>query len=139
MTVFVVDTSVAVKWFVPEIHTERASSILASTNRLHAPDLLPAEFGNTLWKKFRRDELDRAEVQTVASALPVVPINFHSSIGLLRGALEIAFETSGTVCDSLYVCLAIALDCQFVTADEKLCNALQSTELSARVLHVGDV
>ena len=55
-----VGTSVAVKWLVPEIHTERASSILTPTNQLHAPDLFSAEFGNTLWKKSRREELDRA-------------------------------------------------------------------------------
>ena len=34
----VVDASVAVKWYVPEIHSARAERLLDQANELHAPD-----------------------------------------------------------------------------------------------------
>jgi predicted nucleic acid-binding protein len=42
----VVDASVAVKWYVPELDSQRAHLILAGGHRLIAPDLLLAEVGN---------------------------------------------------------------------------------------------
>jgi predicted nucleic acid-binding protein len=43
---YVVDASVAVKWFVPEIHSAEALRLLSSDCELLAPDLLPSELGN---------------------------------------------------------------------------------------------
>jgi predicted nucleic acid-binding protein len=55
---FVVDASVAVKWFVPEIYDAQALRLLSGSHQLVAPDLLYVEAGNILWKKgaARRDE-----------------------------------------------------------------------------------
>lgn len=39
----VVDASVVIKWFVPEAGSDAASRLLASEDRLEAPDLLFAE------------------------------------------------------------------------------------------------
>ena len=43
---YVVDASVAVKWLLPEEHTEQAESLLVEGNTFAAPDLLFAEVGN---------------------------------------------------------------------------------------------
>ncbi|HKO55026.1 MAG TPA: type II toxin-antitoxin system VapC family toxin [Thermoanaerobaculia bacterium] len=56
----VVDASVAIKWFVPEVHSITAIQVLHGEAALAAPDLIYSEFGNTLWKKTRRGELSRA-------------------------------------------------------------------------------
>jgi hypothetical protein len=37
MTAYVVDASVAVKWYVPEFHSVESSTLLESANALHAP------------------------------------------------------------------------------------------------------
>ena len=138
MSILVVDASVAVKWYVPEINHELASRLLDDRYELHAPDLLPSEFGNTLWKKFRAKELSSREVTAIVRAIGKVPLEIHPSLTLLEGATEIAIRTARTVYDSLYVALAVTLDRPLVTADARLVNALKSSPLSSYVRHVAD-
>src|ERR1700681_5012841 len=57
VSAFIVDASVVVKWFVPEIHTDAARRLLMLPHESFAPDLLFAETANTIWKKVRRGEL----------------------------------------------------------------------------------
>jgi len=51
----VIDASVAVKWFVVEPYSNEALRVLDTYQSgkafFHAPDLLPSEFANTIWKK----------------------------------------------------------------------------------------
>ena len=136
MSICVVDCSVALKWYVPEPHAESASQLLDGRHELHAPDLLLPEFGNCLWKKIRLGELTASESQTILRALQTVPLEIHSSELLLEAALELALHTTRTVYDSLYVALAILLDCPFVTADRRLVSALARSGLSVDVRHV---
>ena len=44
----VVDASVAVKWFLPEIDSDQALALLASDAVFHAPELLRLEIANAL-------------------------------------------------------------------------------------------
>jgi predicted nucleic acid-binding protein len=55
----VVDASVAVKWFLPEIHWEAAWRLRDSQIALQVPAFFELEFGNVLCKKVRRGELSR--------------------------------------------------------------------------------
>ena len=48
MSVFVIDASVVVKWFVPENHSGAARRLLALPLEYIAPDLLFAETANTI-------------------------------------------------------------------------------------------
>ncbi len=139
MSLFVVDSSVAVKWYVPEAGSESASRLLDAENELAAPDLLASEFGNALWKKHRRGELTGAEVVSIVRALQVVPLQLYSSLELLEAAVEIAVQTARTVYDSLYVALAVALHGTLVTADEPLLNALRESRLAGYVMHVREL
>ena len=50
MSRVVVDASVAVKWFLPEIHSGAALRYLDDDCERLAPDLLYVEFGNVIWK-----------------------------------------------------------------------------------------
>jgi len=136
MSAYVVDASVAVKWFVPESYSEEAGQLLKEGTELHAPDLLLPEFGNTLWKKFRRDELTEAEVHSVVGALSVVPLALYPSAMLLESALIISMDTSRTVYDGFYLALAALLKSPLVTADDRLFNGLRGSSLSHHVRHV---
>ena len=54
----VVDASVAVKWFVPEIYSVEALRLLDAGVRRHIPVLFHTEVGQTIWKKvYQRKEI----------------------------------------------------------------------------------
>lgn len=57
VSAFVVDASVVVKWFTPEIPSDAARRLVTFPHEYFAPDLPCAETANTTWKKTRRGEL----------------------------------------------------------------------------------
>jgi predicted nucleic acid-binding protein len=61
--VFVVDASLVVKWFVPEVHSEAARRWLEASHDYIAPDLVFPEAGNAIWKKIRRRELSGGHIR----------------------------------------------------------------------------
>ena len=129
----VVDASVAVKWFVPEIHAGRAASLLGGRFQLLAPDLLLAEAANTIWKKAARGELSEAEARQLVTAICETPIEMTPSRDIVAPAYEIAIRFGRTVYDSLYVALAVARECLLVTGDAKLVGALAGGQLGRYV------
>ena len=128
MSPCVIDASVAVKWYIPEVHHESALRLLERQRHggvhFHVPDLFLAETGNILWKKHRTGELERPEMRRIAQALGAVPKTVYPTAVLLTAALDLAAELDRTVYDCLYLALAGALDCPLVTADQKLRRAL---------------
>ena len=139
MSEFVVDASVAVKWFVPETGSKTASTLLDDAHDLHVPDLLFPEFGNILWKKVNRGELTLDDALTALQGLQAAGLELHATEPLLEPALRLGSETGRTVYDCLYVALAIGLDVRLVTADERLYNALQSTRHASHLMRVHDL
>jgi predicted nucleic acid-binding protein len=137
LSLYVVDANVAVKWFVPETLSERAVRLLDDENELATPDLLWPEVGSVVWKKVRRGEIARQDAHRIAAALDSCPLTVFASQLLLPGALEIAFDTGRSVYDSIYVALAVALECRLATADERLANAIAETPLARHVVWIG--
>jgi predicted nucleic acid-binding protein len=120
VSLFVVDASVVVKWFVPEVQSEAARQWLESRHEFIAPDLLFPEVGNTVWKKTRRGELTAAEGRRLAHDLSEIAVDVVPTRGLLPDAHELAYQTGLTVYDAMYVALAVRLETQAITADERL-------------------
>lgn len=56
-----------------------------------------------------------------------MPFTFVPTATLLDDAYKLAVTHDRTVYDSLYLALSLREDCQFVTADEKLANAIGSS------------
>jgi predicted nucleic acid-binding protein len=137
LSLFVVDASVVAKWFVPERHSDEAARLLDDQHELASPDLMWAEIGNVLWKKSRAGQVTRHEAAQIIRALDDFPVTVFPSRLVLEGALEIALGTGRSVYDSVYLALAIALDCRLVTADERFANALADGPLGRHVLWVG--
>jgi len=124
VSAFVLDASVVIKWFVPEIHSDRAKRLLETANQYVAPDLLFAEVGNTIWKKVRRGELKAEDARRLAEEIPGIALETIPTRGLLADAEALAIATGLTVYDALYVTLAIRMDISLITADERLGRAL---------------
>ena len=120
MNRFVVDASVAVKWYLPEQHGDCATRLCRSGTVLEAPDLLHSEIGNALWKRVRRGELTRDQAEEIIFALSRMPIEIYPSRLLSAAALQIACESNLTVYDSLYLATAMLTGSRFVTADRRV-------------------
>ncbi len=133
----VVDASVVAKWFISEEYSDAALRLLDSEDELIAPDLLYAEFGNILWKKQRRGELQMTQAIKMMALLRRAPIRLYASESLAESALAIGCELARSFYDSLYLALAVSRSCELVTADRRLYNGLQGTRLQARLSWIG--
>ncbi|MBO0718600.1 MAG: type II toxin-antitoxin system VapC family toxin [Rhizobiales bacterium] len=124
MTAYVIDASIAVKWVVEETGTANAL-VLRQAGRIIAPELLLAECANILWKKVRRRELTKEEAILAARLLQGADMEIVSTRSLAERATSIAIELDHPAYDCVYIALAAATDCRFVTADDRLLRKLR--------------
>jgi len=126
LTRLVVDASVAVKWFLPEPHSEEALRLLDGGRELLVPDLLWAEVGNVLWKRWRQGELPEEAAAGILQDLRKLPLSVHASEEIAGIAWSFATRLGRSFYDSLYLALAANQSCSMVTADRRLWNAVGS-------------
>jgi predicted nucleic acid-binding protein len=140
LSALVVDASVGVKWFVPEVHAAEARAWRAGPDALHVPAFFfDLEIANILWKKVRRAEITRADADLILGQLPALPLTRHAESPLLASAFDLADRTQRTVYDCLYVALAVHLGGRMVTADQRLYNSLAGTSWASSICWVADV
>lgn len=139
MSRYVVDASVAIKWFLPEIHSEAALRLCSLRYRLHVPALLTLELGNVLAKRIRRGELSRDEGDVVLKELAHLPLQRHADERLFPVAYHLALDTQRSLYDCLYLALAESVDGLMVTADRKFYSSLTGGAYGRRVLWVEDL
>jgi predicted nucleic acid-binding protein len=126
---YVIDSSVALKWVLPEADSARAIRLRDEYgNGIHeflAPDLFPSEIANGLASAERQKRIRTGEsaifLNDVLSAAPALA---HSAPLLIR-AMEISIATKQAVYDCIYVALAEVEGCELVTADDKLARSLR--------------
>jgi predicted nucleic acid-binding protein len=128
---FVVDASVAVKWFLPAIGetlADEAMALLARYTKEDArflvPDLFWVECASVAWKAVRKGRLPKVSADAALAALTRYDFPTFPTVNLQSKAFEIATAHGRTVYDSLYVALALQTNSQLITADERLANAL---------------
>ena len=131
MSVFVIDASVVIKWFVPEIHSDAARRLLSATHEYFSPDLLFPEVGNTIWKKVRRGELTAAQGQQLAADIQSIAVETVPTRGLVIDAHALAITTGLTVYDSMYLALAVRLNTELITADDRLGRTVTAHPMTA--------
>lgn len=136
---YVADASVVVKWFIPEVHAEAARRLLGGSFEMTAPDLVRAEVGNVLWKKWRRDEIPAEAVRGVLRDFERLPLKIESSEPLLATAWDVARRFDRSFYDGLYVALAARADCSLVTADRKLYDSLRGGGFEERLVWVEEL
>lgn len=124
----VVDSSVAIKWFVAEVHSAEAQRLLndyqAGTIGFAAPDLLACEIGSIVWKKCQFQGLAAGDALLILNGFRALTFAVTSTFDLLDDAFRLATAHQRTVYDMTYVALSLRKSCDFVTADQKLFNAL---------------
>jgi predicted nucleic acid-binding protein len=128
---WVLDASVAAKWFLPpaqETLTNEALRLLedfaGGRVRFRAPDLFWPEFGNVLWKAVRLGRISRETAEEALTTLEAVKITTSPASSLLKDSFAIAVKVGRSVYDCTYVALAVASNTTLLTADERLANSL---------------
>ncbi len=115
----VVDTSVAVAWYLPEVFSSASRRwqrrMLEGSAELLVPSLHYWEFANVLRTRVRRRELDRE------SATEVYMLHLDAPLVLIdpdRGSvLDISLEYETTAYDAVYLSLCIANAVPFLTGE----------------------
>lgn len=139
MSILIVDASVGIKWFLPEVGADLAKKLQHPHYELHAPSFFDVELTNILWKKIQRSELLRPEAEIVLAQLLRLPVIRHAETPVLTTAFDLAERSRRTVYDCLYLALAIRLGGRMVTADERLIHGLAATPWSAAVVSLRDL
>lgn len=131
MTLFVLDASVAAKWFLSAKHERLTAEALALFRqymrgevRFIVPDLFWAELASAFWKAIRLGRFDQSSAQEALSHLTSCDLPVYSTAPLLDRAFHIANAFDRSVYDSLYVALAVQSSAPLITADERLAHAL---------------
>jgi predicted nucleic acid-binding protein len=137
----VIDASVLIKFYVPEILSDRAQEVMSwvadGKLMLLAPDLLYPETGNILWKKQRLHELTPDEVEEIVDAITSLPIKIEYSRQIMPLSVSIALHSGITVYDAMYVAVAGIYETKMITADRRLVGALEKTEFKNNVQWLG--
>src|SRR5882724_2269964 len=103
----IVDTSVAMKWFLAdEPHAVEAFDLLQRGETMIAPDLLVAEACNAGWRLLRIGRIGRAQFDNIVTAVPryfaeLIPID-----RIVPRAAAIAVALDHPIYDCLYLALA---------------------------------
>lgn len=139
MSGYVVDASVAIKWFIPEIYSEAALQVTRLRQPLHVPAFMTMELGSVIAKKIRRGELTREDGQTILKELQHLPLQRHADERLFPAAYELALDTQQSLYDCLYLALAEAVDGRLITADRKFYTALVGSTFDQRLVWIEDL
>ena len=126
---YVIDSSVAMKWVLPEIDSDKAlqlrTDFAAAVHQLLAPDIFPTEVANALTSAEKSARIQPGDAIIFFTDIANNAPELHEATPLLRRAVEISLPTRQSVYDCLYVALAEQEACELITADDKLVKNMQ--------------
>jgi predicted nucleic acid-binding protein len=119
----VVDSSVVVKWILPEADSMTARRLVvnaASGESLLVLDLAIVETANAIWRQYHRHLVTEDEARRLLGRMWQLPVSIQPSIPLIAPALDIAIKYDCAIYDALFIALTAKLQLRGVTADEPL-------------------
>jgi predicted nucleic acid-binding protein len=126
---YVLDSSVAFKWVVPETDSDKADRLRddarAAVHQLLAPDIFPAELAHALTRAERQGRILVGQARLFWSDVMTTSPALHSAAVLTPRAIDISSRSRIGVYDCLYVALAEREGCELVTADTRLVTNLK--------------
>lgn len=130
MNCAVLDASVAAKWFLSQREplTREASRLLQEYDRgrlvLVVPDIFWAEIANLFRKAARQARCTETSARYALESLRAKHFRTVSSLDLIDSAVSLALIHERSTYGCIYIALALTSGCEFVTADERLANAV---------------
>jgi predicted nucleic acid-binding protein len=131
---YVLDSSVSLKWALPEPDTAKALQLRADfhngTHELISPDFFPLETAHALTRAERQRRISQGSGwvlwQKIMSDCPaMLPWN-----SLMPRAFDLSSRMRVGVYDCVYVALAEQEQCRVVTADQRLLNSFPAQTVS---------
>lgn len=137
ITAIVLDASVAMKLVMVEERTPEARALLTERNEAGAAIFVPPHFhgevANALHQQIRRNVLQPIEALIALDQVVGMRFDIHTFDAMAHRALEFASQHHlASVYDALYLVLALQLDAEFWTDDQRLLRALGGTFPNAR-------
>jgi predicted nucleic acid-binding protein len=133
----VLDTSVAISWYLPESFSSAAKRwqrlLLEGEAELYVPSLQYWEFANVLRTYVRRHALDAntaGEIYALHLEAPVIPAEPDRA-----SVLGVALKYDATVYDAVYVALSIEHQIPLLTAERPSCPWLKKLGKLADSIH----
>jgi predicted nucleic acid-binding protein len=139
MSTYVVDPSVAAKWFFEEEFTHVALNLINKEHDLHSPVFFYLEIDSLLCKRIRRGLISEESGVSIRHAIRQFSITEHLDEDFSDSAFKIACQTRTSFYDCLYLALAIGIDASLITADKRFCNSIKKESMSKYVLWIGDL
>lgn len=131
--IFVIDASVAAKWFVEEVHRAAALDILRQDVLLHAPDWVVSEVARVLFRKWDAREIGAQQARLALDALPQYFDRMHRASDLIPRAFDLALELPHGIHDCLYLACAESVQGTLVTADTGFVRSARRTPYAGYV------
>jgi predicted nucleic acid-binding protein len=131
---YVLDSSVALKWVLPEADTAKALQLRVDfrngVHELIAPDFFPIETAHALTRAERQRRIPQGSGwglwQKIMSDCPtMLPWNV-----LMPRAFDLSSRMRVGVYDCVYIALAEQERCRVVTADQRLLNTFPAQTIS---------
>jgi predicted nucleic acid-binding protein len=126
---YVLDSSVAFKWVVPETNSDKAERLRddyrATVHELISPGIFTAELAHALTRAERQGRIAVGQALILWSEVMRDAPVLYPTDPLIPRAIAIASAARVGVYDCLYVALAEREGCDLVTADDKLVKNLQ--------------
>lgn len=129
MKQYVIDASVAAKWFVEEDYEREAGQLFEQFKKgkikVIVPELFYMEMANIFNKRRRRKLMHYTDISRILDDLMDFPFKRYSDHELTDVALENAARLGISVYDAIYLSLSEIYVAPFITADEALLKACE--------------
>jgi predicted nucleic acid-binding protein len=120
----VVDASVAIKWYTPEVRHANAKALLGLAETIVAPELIVSEVTNAAWAKARRGDISERVAGLIAAWIRSGVPALVPAIELNEQALQIALTLQHPVYDCMYLACAQLESAPLVTDDQRFIRAV---------------
>ena len=128
MTLYVLDSSVAVKWVLPEQDSDKAlalrEDVARQIHQIIAPDVFASEIAHTLTRAERKKIIPVGEALKHVSDILLDGPDLRPFLPLLPRAIEISSATKAAITDCIFMALAEQEKCEYVTADTRVISTL---------------
>jgi len=125
----VLDSSVAVKWELPEADSDKAIRLRDDfTNGVHeflSVDIFKVEAAHALTRAERQGRIRPGEAKKLLASIRTTAPQFFPFSPLLDRAIDVSSSMRIGVYDCIYVALAEREKCDLITADHRLVKNLQ--------------